>query len=129
MRLALSDGYTVPFSTSESVTDPVTGRIVVDGLPLVSGQYRPALPEAIAEWRWKLARATSGREETAATFEHLLAHLTEWDVTLDDGARRAPLSAEFLRLVPDPVLGQLVTRVNTWAPKQRVADAGNLQAG
>lgn len=123
MRLSLSDGYTLEFATEETVTD-VAGRPLPGKLPVVKGRYRPALPEAIAEWRYKFNRATSGKEEVAATAAHLAAHLTEWDVVLD-GEKPAPLEADFIRLVPDPVLSQLVNVVNTWAPRQKAADAGN----
>jgi hypothetical protein len=130
MRLSLSDGYTLPFSTKAEVADSVTGRVLFTGLPVVSGHYRPALPEAIADWRFKMARAATGKDEVAASVEHLLAHITEWDVILDnDPTKKAPLDAAFLRIVPEPIFNQLLNAVNTWASRHQAADEKNSASG
>lgn len=129
MRLALNDGYTRSFATEAEVIDPATGKASASGLPVITGRYRPAHPDALQEWRWALGRATCGKDEVTATANHLAAHLTEWDVTISDGKTIAPLSADTIRQVPEPVLNQLVKIVNTWAPKEKAADEGNSPTG
>lgn len=127
MRLSLSDGYTLPFATEAQVVDSITKRILIDGLPVVSGQYRPALPDAIADWRFALRRAATGKDEVTASVDHLAAHIVAWDVDAD--GRAAPINADFMRLIPEPILNQLVDKINTWAAKQKAADEGNSHSG
>jgi hypothetical protein len=127
MRLAIGDGYTLPFETESKLIDPLTKQVGLDNLPVVKGRYRPALPEAIADWRMAFDRAASGKEQVAAAAQHLAAHLVEWDATLADKA--APISAAVIARVPEPILGQLVRIVNTWAAEQKAADEGNSPTG
>lgn len=127
-RLALGDGYTLPFATKDQITHPGTGQVLVSGLPVVTGRYRPALPDALAEWRYASERATGGAERVTAAARLVADHLVDWDVT-DAGGKAAPVTAETVRLVPEPILNQLLDVVTTWAAKEKALDEGNSPAG
>lgn len=123
-RLALDDGYTLDAVTKEVLADPATGRPLAQGLPVVTFRYRPALPDALAEWRYALRAAGSGRAEVDATAKLVADHLVTWDVTDARGAA-APITPDAVRRVPDPILNQLVEAVANWAPRELAAALGN----
>jgi len=116
-RLALNDGYTLEAATLHECDGTA-------GLPVVCFRYRPALPDALAEWRYGLNRATSGRAEVDATARFLADHLVSWDVRAADGTN-APVSADTIRRVPEPILNQLLRRVLSWAGPAQEQAAGN----
>ena len=116
-RLALNDGYTLDAATLAE-SDGATG------LPVVAYRYRPALPDALAEWRFTINRAASGRAEVDATARLLADHLVSWDVRASDGAD-APITPETIRRVPEPILNQFLRRVLEWAGPNQEQAAGN----
>lgn len=120
MRLSLNDGYTLSAKTSVTFTDGVREW---SNLPVVSFDYRPALPDAIYEWQMRTTRALTGKEQLDAAAELLAGHLTKWDVT-DKSGTNAQLTPDTVRRVPYPIFQQLITRVTTWAA-QAGEDAKN----
>lgn len=126
MRLSIEDGYTLHGQTEATVADPVTNRVLYADLPVVTFSYRPALPVALATYRRAANRAESGEVEVEATAKFLCDHLTAWDVQGRGGAV-APLTAESVKKVPEPILDQIVKAVAHWAPKAE-ADLGNSAA-
>ncbi len=127
MRLVLDDGYTLEGKTEESVANKVTGEPMFTGLPVINYRYRPALPDALAEWRYALNRATSGKMELDATTKFVSDHLVSWDVA-DARGNVIGLTADIVRRIPEPILDQLVKAIATWAPKAEGV-AGNSPAG
>jgi len=127
MRLVIDDGYTLEGTTEEIVLNKATGEPLFEGLPVINFRYRPALPDALAEWRYSRARATSGKAEVEATAKLIADHLVSWDV-VDGKGSTAPLSVEFIRKVPEPILDQMIETIATWAPKAETA-AGNSPTG
>jgi hypothetical protein len=125
-RLVIHDGYTLQGETKETVTD-TRGEVVAKGLPIVSFQFRPALPTALASWRYDLRLATSGEEEVKITAKFLCDHLATWDVTNAAGAVM-PIRPEVVKNIPEPILTQLVNTVTTWAPKAEETKV-NLSSG
>lgn len=124
MRLALDDGYTLPFSTSpDGKPNPATGEPSATGLPVVTGRYRPAVFAAVQEFQYRLGRAASGREEADVIAEFVAAHVTDWDVTLKGAT--AAVSAENVRRMPAVVVDHLVGVVSRWAPAEQEKAAGN----
>ena len=128
MRLRIEDGYTLEGVTEETACpDRITGDPLYTDLPAVHFRYRPALPEALAEWRYARSRVTSGKAELDANVTLVVGHLVSWDVEGASGDN-LPITAETVRKIPDPILDQIVTKIITWAPKA-VAVAGNSPAG
>lgn len=119
MRLDLDDGYTLSASTEPDVKSEVTGDLLYSGLPVVSFKYRPALPEALTDYRQKIRRAATGKDEIRAVTDLLVAHLVDWDVTTK--GQPAKIDAANLAIVPDPILNQIVNAVCRWAPKAEEA--------
>lgn len=128
MRLTIDDGYTLSGRTEADVADPVANRVLYSGLPVVTFGYRPALPEALAEWRFALSRANSGREQVDATAKLVSDHLVGWDVA-DATGREVRITPESVRRVPEPILDQIVKAVATWSAKEMESDAKNSPAG
>lgn len=128
MRLAIDDGYTLEASTKATIAHPVSGQTLATDLPIVNFRYRPALPEALAEWRYATRGATSGKAELDATATLLADHLVSWDV-VDGKGQALPITPETVRKVPEPILNQLLEIVTTWAPQQMEHAAGNSPAG
>lgn len=124
MPLVIDDGYTLDGCTKSAVTDPVTGRALHDGLPEVRFKYRPALPDSLAEWRHKLRAATSGYASVDATAILVAGHVVSWDVTTVAGAP-APITADTVRKLPEPILEQMVDAIAKWAPKNLASALGN----
>jgi hypothetical protein len=116
MRLDLDDGYTLKGETKpEAGLDPVTGAYKWTSLPVVHFEYRPALPEALMEYRYKYNRAASGREQLDILTVMVGGHLVSWDVHL--GGQVAEIHLSTLRRVPEPILDQMLMAICTWAPK------------
>lgn len=128
MRLSLDDGYTLEAATKDSLTSPVTGQPVVTGLPVVNFRYRPALPDALTEWRYAMRTAASGKAELDATAKLLADHIVSWDVVRGKG-EVVPVTVDAVRKVPDPILSQLLEAVTTWAPQKMGEALGNSQPG
>jgi hypothetical protein len=105
------------------IHDGYTLDATVRGLAV---RYRPALPEAVFEYRRGL-RGDAAAEAKATT--HLLKeHLVGWDAQLRGGdgvVRDADLSAENLRRLPPPLLEGLVDLVCGYGPAQQAADQKN----
>lgn len=116
MALDLDDGYTLPFSTEPFARDEVSGRLIAEDLPVVSGRYRPATWEELQSFRWKLGRSTSGEDEVRIVSEFLASHVVAWDV-LAKGQLLA-VSAESVRRLPEVIGNQLLSIVSRWAPRQ-----------
>ena len=51
MRLALDDGDTLDWKTDDAVVDPISPWVLAINGCAVSFRYRPALPDALAEYR------------------------------------------------------------------------------
>lgn len=121
-RLFLQDGYTLEGKTLESFGDDT-------GLPVVEFAYRPAMPEAIYEYRWEAGRAASGKGQLDAIVKLLADHLVKWDVAFPNGVNVAeaiaPIDAATLKRIPDPILRQLGNAVLSWAPEKKVEAAKN----
>lgn len=107
-RLVINDGYTLPFP---------------EDFP-VSGKYRPALPDALADWRYKLRDANSGGAAVTITANFLADHICEWDVTDMDDKPLPPVEMN-IRRIPEPVLEKLVTLITGWAGPEQEKAAGN----
>ena len=116
-RLAIDDGYTL-----EAATKPDFGGM--SNLPVVTYRYRPALPDALGEWRYAARLAASGKAEVDATAKLVADHLVSWDVT-DAAGKPAPITPDTVRKVPEPILHQLVDTVASWAGPEQDAAAGN----
>lgn len=124
MRLAIDDGYTLPFATSPTGRpDPVSGEVPAGELPVVTGRYRPAVFADLQEYHYRLSRAATGRESAELVAGLVAAHVTDWDVTLKGVA--AAMTTENVLRCPAPVVEQLVDVVTRWAPKEQDAAAGN----
>ena len=123
-RLVINDGYTLEGVTTDTVTNPVTGAALASGLPVVAFRYRPALPDALAEWRYAMRTAGSGKAELDATAKLLAEHLVSWDVTDARGAE-VPVTAAGVRKVPEAILNQMLDAVTTWAPEKAAGALGN----
>ena len=117
LRLMINDGYTLEAATvpdCDGYTD----------LPVVHYRYRPAMPDALAEWRFALNRAATGRAEVDATSKLLATHLVSWDVQAADGSG-VPITVDMIRRVPEPILNQLLRRVLSWAGPEQEKAVGN----
>lgn len=125
-RLVIHDGYTLKAKTKETAENNV-GKVVAENLPIVEFSYRPALPEALAEWRYSLERAPSGKATVAITAQFVCDHLVSWDV-VDGKNVLVPIKPETVKLIPEPILSQIVDAIITWAPKAEEA-AGNSSGG
>jgi hypothetical protein len=117
MRLDLDDGYTLRAETKPEVVDPATGRVISPWvLPVVKFEYRPALPEALYQYRWKYNRANSGKEQLDALAQFVTDHLVSWDVL--HGGGPAAIAFERVRSVPEPILDQIFAEIAKWGPKE-----------
>lgn len=116
--LLIHDGYTL--------THKIAGD---DGFPGINITYRPAVGDALNEWR--MAQRASGKDETSLRARFVADHLVDWDVTEDanllrkllgkdladkytavreaiDGEMiKAPIDARIIRALPDKRLNQL----------------------
>lgn len=136
--LIIHDGYTL-----EAV---IPGD---DGFPGIKFRYRPAMPDALNEWR--VAQRATGRDETTLRTKFVEDHLADWDVTeragvlrkvlgrelterfsdvrdakSDDEVVRAPIHSRVLRCLPDKRLNQLFDFVAGYARQQeQETDAKN----
>lgn len=120
-RLALNDGYTLEAATKAEAAG-------FAGLPVVTYRYRPALPDALAEWRYAARLATNGKAEVDATAKLVGDHLVSWDVT-DAAGKPAAISADTVRKIPEPILNQLLDKIVSWAGPEQEKAAGNSSAG
>src|SRR5882724_9068530 len=117
MRLAINDGYTLTASTLPDYTD---GNRTWSDLPTVEFIYRPALPEAIYEWQHDDLRAANGKAALDAAAKLIAAHVVKWDV-VDGGGNVVYPNAANVKLLPMPILQQILRTVTTWAPKSEDA--------
>jgi hypothetical protein len=118
MALDLSDGYTLEAQTP-AISD--AGYRI----PTVTFAYRPAMPKALYDWRYRLRTSMSGHDELAATSKFVAAHLVRWDVT--DGKRPAKITAENVSKLPEPVLNFMADKITTWAAYRPPTD-GDAEA-
>lgn len=124
MPLDLDDGYTLPFATAPTLTDPATGDVIAANLPVVTGRYRPALFEEIQRYRYALSRAASGAEQAAVIADMIASHVTDWDVR-NRGVTAAVDPKVIRERVPEPIVSQLLNVVLTWAPREQEAAEKN----
>lgn len=124
MVLDIEDGYTLDGATEERVCD-AAGTVIYYDLPVVTFRYRPALPEALASWRYTNRRANTGKEEVASTAAFLCEHLVSWDVII--GGKPAPINPATVAKIPEPILDQITRIVAKWAPKA-ATELGNSPA-
>jgi hypothetical protein len=124
-RLVIQDGYTLDAKTDDTILQ--NGKVLYANLPIVTFNYRPALPDALASWRYKTRMAASGEAEVTATAQFVCDHLVSWDAQDANGAT-VPIRAEMLRKVPEPILDQIAAIVSKWAPKAEES-AANLPSG
>ena len=117
-RLVLQDGYTLDGKTDDTIMQG--GKPLYTDLPVVSFKYRPALPDALAEWRYKLRMAASGTAEVTATAQFVCDHLVSWDAQ-DANTTTVPIKPEMVRKVPEPILDQIAAIISKWAPKAEEA--------
>lgn len=108
-RLKLRDGYTLPFTT-----EPVEGVVV-------SGSYRPALPETLGNYFFNRDRAIRGDIQIEEDQKIIAAHLVEWDVTDEKDNATKPTLENVKRITSLGVVNQLVRAVTTWKPAQEEA--------
>lgn len=106
--LDIDDGYTL-----DAVTSPQDKH--GNPLPRVAFTYRPALPDALATLRLKTRRADTGSDEVAAAAEFVASHVVKWDVKR--GGRPAPVTADVVRKLPEPILDEIVTTVGRWSDR------------
>ncbi len=121
-RFQIDDGYSLDGVTSPEAKDR-QGNVLPIELPVISYRYRPALPDAMAEWRIASAKAMTGHAEVEASAALLAGHLVKWDVT-DIMDVPMPVEIATIRKIPEPLLNQLISAVTTWAPRAKAA-AGN----
>lgn len=119
-RLVLDDGYTL-----EGKTEETSGES--SGLPIITYRYRPALPDALAEWRYALSRATSGKAQIDASSKLVSEHLVSWDV-VDGRGIALPITPDIVRKIGEPILEQIIKTIATWAPKADTV-SGNSPTG
>ena len=112
MPFSIDDGYTL-----EATMPPE--------LPAVKYRYRPALPTALADWRYAANMAKSGSEEIKATANLIVAHLVDWDIVTTGGVA-AQITVDNILKLPEPILDRILKSIVTWSP--RVAE-GNSAAG
>jgi hypothetical protein len=99
MALLIADGYTL------EKTIPAKGR-----LPAVTFRYRPALPDAVHEFRYQFNSAKSGSARAAAEVTLLAAQLVSWDV-VDNLHAMVPINPDTLKRVPQSVRDLMVDAV------------------
>lgn len=121
MRLTIGDGYTLSAKTN---SEHLLGSDFYTDLPTVQYSYRPALPDAINAWNLEGMRANTGYERTTATAKLISDHVTEWDVMRKDGSK-APIDADHVRIIPMPILEQILNTILRWAPKFMEKSEGN----
>ena len=137
-RFFVDDGYTLTAFTEPTVVSDA-GKLLASDLPILTFQYRPALPDAIYSWRYDLNRAASGRAELDATAKFLHLHLVSWD-RVDRHDKLVTITPETIRTLPEPILNQVLNCVITWKPQKKDAppttdpktsseDAENLSTG
>jgi hypothetical protein len=112
-RLRINDGYTL---SDETKSEDDKGN----ELPVVKFAYRPALPDAIYVWQYDTNHAASGTEQLDIDVAFLADHLVSWDVVMiEDGTGKlevsAPLNASNIRIIPNPILQQLIAKVARWS--------------
>jgi hypothetical protein len=103
-RLKLKDGYTLPFST-----EPVEGVVV-------SGSYRPALPDTLGNYFFNRDRAIRGELQIEEDCKLIAGHLVEWDVTDEKDNVTKPTLENVKRISSIGIINQLVRVVTTWKP-------------
>lgn len=113
--LDIADGYTLPDVTPDRDDD---GR----PLPTVSYAYRPAMPEELYEWRFRLKMARSGKEELDATAEFIAKHVVRWDVL--ENRKIAKVTAAIARKLPEPIQVRMCQKIATWAGKPEPGEDG-----
>lgn len=99
MALLINDGYTL------EKTIPARGQV-----PAVTFRYRPALPDAVHEWRYQTTRAKSGAATALAEAELLKTQLVSWDVTDAKGAT-VPITLEALAKIHHRVRSEMLDAV------------------
>ncbi len=110
----IRDGYTLPFATSPTVSHPVTGEVIADGLPVVSGRYRPPTWEELEDFR-EVYNATRGAARVQATAEFVAGRVKAWDV--EDGDAVAKVTADNVKACGDLIGAQLRDLVSKWGAK------------
>lgn len=124
MALDIQDGYTLPFCTDSVYREVSTGRAICEGMPTISGKYRPAAFDELVSWRFNMARVASGDEEAAHIAQMIASHLVDWDVRIN--GVKAPITAENVRAIKiEGIIYQLLNLVTKWAPAEQGKQEGN----
>ena len=79
------------------------------GTPAIGFRYRPALPEQVAEHWYKTGRAANGKEQINHIVDLIAGQTVSWDAKqkTGDGEASVPVTPEWLRKVPYPLLLEL----------------------
>lgn len=116
MRLKINDGYTLSATVPEK--QPEGGPEV----PVVNLEYRPAMPEALYNWKYDSRNATSGTGLLEIDAAFVVAHLVSWDVVVPGDApsttKPAAVNVENVRNLPQPYLDGIIAKIATWAARQ-----------
>lgn len=119
-RLLIRDGYNLDFT--------VPARL---GTPTITGKFRPALPDQVADYFFRSSRVVSGKDQVDVLVDFLAKHLISWDVT-GDGAGGAEESVairpESLKRVPYPILQEIKEQIMAYGlgdPTPAERDAKN----
>lgn len=123
MPLALDDGYTVPFTTDDVLTD-VNGMPIERVTSVITGRYRPPVLADTEAYRYAITRAQSGHERAKIVAEFICARVTDWDVTLSGQVMKLdpPTVAKYL---PSVYAELVMDQIRKWKPKDQEAAAGN----
>lgn len=120
MPLDIADGYTL---NAETLPVHKMGQTVYENLPVVKFSYRPALADAINAYDLAFMRANTGPERTTAGARLIADHVTSWDIIRRGNA--VPVTIENARVIPLPVMDQIIVAILTWAPANMEKAAGN----
>jgi hypothetical protein len=99
MSLFIDDGFTIEAAIASK------GR-----LPQLKYRYRPAMPEAIHEYRFAFNAARDGRGRLQAETKLLVDHLVSWDAADAKGVT-APINAEWLDKLHDGIRQKLLDEI------------------
>lgn len=114
----IDDGYTLPFATLPYVCD-AAGNFVYEGLPVVTGTYRPPTYRQLNTYRFDYNRAKTADEEVKLTTEFIAARLVSWDMQDADG-KPVPVDEHVAAFLSDgagePHVSQLIGLVAKWGP-------------
>lgn len=110
----IRDGYTLPFTTSPTVVNVITGEVIADNLPTVSGTYRPPTWAELEDFR-VVYNDSKGAARVKATAEFVAGRIKTWDV--EDGDKAADITPANVEACGDLIGAQLRDLVSKWGAK------------